>query len=206
MIFAFFKADFSLILITEDIQVWYHKIFKQNEKERKEKMKFLQFSKIVVIVLCIVLLLGAGSMLVVSTNDKAEDFFNDLFGNTETGSGSGAETEDPEETIPETDTLNEACVHEFDAGAVFKEKTCTSNGVIKYTCSKCEGIKYDVDPAPGHLWDDGKITVQGSCTQKQEITYTCNSCQSTKKVVQNEERSLASRPYGKRHTQSKAHA
>lgn len=149
-------------------------------------MKYLQIAKIVVIVLCVVLLVGAASMLVVSTNAKAENFFNDLFGKTETGSGSGAATEDPEETIPETDTLDKACVHEFDDGAVFKEKTCTSNGVIKYTCSKCEGIKYDVDPAAGHRWDDGKITVQGSCEEKQEIMFTCSACQSTKKVVNTE--------------------
>ena len=153
-------------------------------------MKYLQIAKIVVIVLCIVLVLGAASMLAVSANVKLENFFTDLFGGVETDAGTGSETEgqpnDSVETLPGNENLNSECVHEFDDGVTFKEATCVSSGVVKYTCSNCTGIKYESIPAPGHDWDDGKITVQGSCKVKQEVTYTCDRCGSTNKLVNTE--------------------
>lgn len=140
--------------------------------------------KIVAIVLCIVLLLGATSVLLVSANEDSENFFENLFGGDK--DDSETESKEPEESLPAADSLDANCEHEFDSGVVYKAAKCVTSGVMKYTCAECKGIKYESISAPGHDWDDGKITIQGSCTEKHEITYTCKKCGSSTVVLQSE--------------------
>ena len=45
---------------------------------------------------------------------------------------------------------------------VISEKTCTTSGVIKYTCSICQNTYRETDDALGHIESDIKIVVEAN--------------------------------------------
>ena len=100
-------------------------------------------------------------------------------------------------------------VHEWDAGEVTTEPTCTQDGVKTYMCT-CGATKTDIVPAKGHTygdwtadgdenhkkicecgdevieahsWDEGIVTVEPTADAEGEKTYTCVVCKETKTEV-----------------------
>lgn len=73
----------------------------------------------------------------------------------------------------------EANGHFYDEKEI-KELTCTSEGVIKYTCEDC-GYSYEETIAPtGHVYDDGEITREPTCERKGIKVISCENCNSHK--------------------------
>lgn len=72
--------------------------------------------------------------------------------------------------------------HHWDNGVVTKEATCTTNGIITYTCtdSGCGKTKTETIAVLGHVWDNGSITTNATCTATGIKTYTCSRCKATK--------------------------
>lgn len=78
-------------------------------------------------------------------------------------------------TLPKAD-----CAHEWDAGKVTKEATCTEAGVKTFTCTKCGETKTEAIAAAGHKFDAGKVTKEATCTAEGVKTFTCTVCGATK--------------------------
>ena len=70
------------------------------------------------------------------------------------------------------------CEHTWNEGVVTKEATCTENGIMTYTCTKCDETKRIVtEPAP-HT--NTVISATGStCTTPGEQTLLCSVCNTT---------------------------
>ncbi len=106
----------------------------------------------------------------------------------------------------------ETDIHNWDGGVVTTAATHTTDGVMTYTCSECNGTKTEVIPAKvddhnwsqwtkedninhvqncecgdvireEHDWDEGVVTVPETHTTPGEITYTCPVCTGTKTEV-----------------------
>ena len=72
------------------------------------------------------------------------------------------------------------CEHEWDDGVITKEPTCTENGIMTYTCQKCdETRKAATDPA-GHTNTELSAT-PATCTTPGERTLHCSVCNTTTK-------------------------
>ena len=71
------------------------------------------------------------------------------------------------------------CEHIWDEGEVTSKATCTEDGEITYTCTRCGKTKTEIIEAKGHSFDDGKVTRKATCTKDGEITYTCMECEAT---------------------------
>ena len=67
------------------------------------------------------------------------------------------------------------CEHEWDEGAITKEPTCTVNGIMTYTCTKCgETNRTVTDPAPH---DNVELSYVGStCSEEGSRRVRCNVC------------------------------
>ncbi len=72
-----------------------------------------------------------------------------------------------------------SCDHSYGDG-VTVNATCTENGSVTYTCSKCGNEKIEVIEALGHSYDAGKQTIAPTCTEEGMITYACANCGTTK--------------------------
>ena len=70
------------------------------------------------------------------------------------------------------------CDHEWNDGVITKEPTCTANGIMTYTCQKCdETRKIATDLAP-HT--NTELSVVGAtCTTPGEKTLLCSVCNTT---------------------------
>ena len=55
-------------------------------------------------------------------------------------------------------TYSEPCKHEWDAGRVVVNATCTEDGEMSYTCTLCNEIKTVLLPATGHNYSGGYCT------------------------------------------------
>ena len=93
------------------------------------------------------------------------------------------------------------CEHVMDFGSTTVAPTCTTEGVMTYSCTKCDYTKTEVIAALGHLyingvcglcgaaepcdhlWDNGSTTTAATCTTNGEKTYTCRKCSETKTEV-----------------------
>ena len=78
--------------------------------------------------------------------------------------------------MSEADTIIMATGHDWDAGQVTKEPTCSEVGEKTFTCkndkqhTKTEKLPKDPD---NHTWKRGVVTKEPNCTEKGEIKYTC---------------------------------
>lgn len=61
--------------------------------------------------------------------------------------------------------------HEWDGGKVVTEATCTTDGVIAYTCEICSYVREEVYAAGGHTYDI--VVTAPTCTADGYTTYTC---------------------------------
>ncbi len=66
------------------------------------------------------------------------------------------------------------CSHSY-SSKVTKSATCTSTGVRKYTCSKCNASYTESIPATGHSYTSISLT-SPTCTKEGYATYTCGKC------------------------------
>lgn len=83
-------------------------------------------------------------------------------------------------TTPSGEAKSDACT--WDSGKVTKEATCTTTGIITYTCtvSGCGKTKTETIAALGHSWDNGKVTTDATCDKAGVKTFTCLTCNTTK--------------------------
>ncbi len=86
----------------------------------------------------------------------------------------------PEMTTPSGEAKEGAC--HWDNGKVTKEPSCTSTGIMTYTCtdSGCGKTKTTTIAALGHSLDGGKVTVEATCTTSGTTTFSCTVCSYTK--------------------------
>ena len=82
-------------------------------------------------------------------------------------------------TITETNSTGGE-THTWDDGVITSAATCTTNGVITYTCTDCGITKTATISATGHTWNDGVVTTAATCTSTGVRTYTCTVCSETK--------------------------
>ena len=74
----------------------------------------------------------------------------------------------------------EANGHQWDAGKVVKNATCSQEGDAIYTCQVCSIEEHRAIPAQGeHEWDEGVQSAANTCTATGKITYTCKKCGET---------------------------
>lgn len=70
--------------------------------------------------------------------------------------------------------------HSFGNGNVTTQPTCTSQGKMTYTCTRCGETKEVAIPARGHAWDAGKVTTPATCKVTGVKTFKCTICKTTK--------------------------
>lgn len=99
---------------------------------------------------------------------------------TETGEQSkhctreGCEHREDIQTIP-VDSEN----HDW-TSKVTTEPTCTKEGVLTYTCSRCNETKTEPIKATGiHQWSNWKTTKKATVFEAEQQTRTCSSCNKT---------------------------
>ena len=70
--------------------------------------------------------------------------------------------------------------HAWDDGEVTAPATCTQEGAMTYTCTRCGDTRTEtIDPLE-HDWDEGEVTTPATCTQEGVMTYTCTRCGETR--------------------------
>ncbi|MBR4661368.1 MAG: hypothetical protein IKO92_01405, partial [Clostridia bacterium] len=76
----------------------------------------------------------------------------------------------------------EALGHDWDDGVTVIEATYETEGLIRYTCSRCGETRDEVVPVIGHehVWDEGVETKEATFFEPGEITYTCRGCGATR--------------------------
>ena len=76
----------------------------------------------------------------------------------------------------ESGTVAVTCDHEWDAGVITTEPTCTEDGVKTFTCKKCNTTREETITHEGHKSDAGTITTEPTCTETGVKTYKCTVC------------------------------
>ena len=71
--------------------------------------------------------------------------------------------------------------HSWNEGVITTSKTCTTDGVMTYTCTVCEA-SYEVAIPAGHDWTE-TVTTEATCTTDGSMTRTCAVCETTETVV-----------------------
>lgn len=71
--------------------------------------------------------------------------------------------------------------HAWDDGVITTQPTCTQQGWLTYTCSRCRATTMeDMGFSSMHKWDEGTVIRQPSLLQSGEIKYKCTLCTATK--------------------------
>ena len=98
---------------------------------------------------------------------------------TETGLTEGKHCSVCKKVLVEQEVVP-ALGHDWDEGKVTTPATCTQEGVMTYTCTRCDETKTETIDSLGHDWDEGEVTTPATCTQEGVMTYTCERCDETK--------------------------
>ena len=87
------------------------------------------------------------------------------------------------------------CTHTWDEGTVTTAATCTTTGVMTYTCTNCGETKTQTIAVMDHTyengvckncglcshnWGEGSVTTAPTCTAAGVMTYACGRCGETK--------------------------
>jgi len=83
-------------------------------------------------------------------------------------------------TVAEAPAVAFTCTHNWDAGKVNKEATCTAEGEKEYICSICGDTKKEAIAKKDHAWDEGKVTTEATYDADGVKTFTCADCGATK--------------------------
>jgi len=70
--------------------------------------------------------------------------------------------------------------HNWDAGVLTPDSTCTEPGNKIFTCDDCGQTKEETVDEKGHAWDAGVETTAPTCTEDGVMTFTCTACGETK--------------------------
>lgn len=82
-----------------------------------------------------------------------------------------------------TSWLNQlTCEHEWEDGVVTKEATCTEEGTLTKTCSKCEKVQTEKAPKTNHD-ETLKMKTDPTCDVDGEALWECNDCGALRKEV-----------------------
>ena len=89
---------------------------------------------------------------------------------------------DQDKNLTEKRDYTAALGHDYGNGVVTTPATCTTEGVLTYTCTRDGVTKTEGIPALGHKWDDGTITTAPTCETEGKKTYKCTNdgCTETK--------------------------
>lgn len=69
------------------------------------------------------------------------------------------------------------CSHNWNSSTVAQKPTCSSTGIMAFTCSICNMQKHEIIPENNvHVYDDGVVKKIGTCSTEGEILYTCLDC------------------------------
>ena len=83
-------------------------------------------------------------------------------------------------TVTVTYKKVEPCTeHTWDGGVVQTPATCTEDGVMLYTCTKCSATKTEPIKATGHEFGEWKTSKEATCTEDGEETRSCTKCGTT---------------------------
>ena len=66
--------------------------------------------------------------------------------------------------------------HDWDNGTVTAKSTCTIDGKMVYSCSRCNTTKEETIKASGHQYDSGVVTTAPTYTNPGVKTFTCGVC------------------------------
>ena len=78
-------------------------------------------------------------------------------------------------------TIGGKHTHVFDQGVVTKEATCSEEGELTFTCTKCDTTKTEIIAKLAHIYEEeGAITKNPTCIDAGVIEYQCKSCNVTK--------------------------
>ncbi len=71
----------------------------------------------------------------------------------------------------------DALGHTYDDGVITTKATCTTDGVVKFTCTRanCGDSYTQVIPATNHKYNDGEMVVPVTCTTDGTKRYTCQN-------------------------------
>ena len=81
---------------------------------------------------------------------------------------------DQDKNLTEKRDYTAALGHDYGNGVVTTPATCTTEGVLTYTCTRDGVTKTEKIAVLGHDWDNGVVQKQPTCTEKGEILYTCS--------------------------------
>ncbi len=73
--------------------------------------------------------------------------------------------------------------HNFSAFVTTKAPTCTVDGEMTKTCSKCKQVIKDIIPKLGHTWIDSGKSVAPTCVKEGIDDYKCSSCPAVKNGI-----------------------
>ncbi len=83
-------------------------------------------------------------------------------------------------TVTVTYKKVEPCTeHTWDDGVVQTPATCTEDGVMLYTCTKCSATKTEPIKATGHEFGEWKTSKEATCTEDGEESRSCTKCGAT---------------------------
>ena len=85
-------------------------------------------------------------------------------------------------TVAAGETIPKAA-HQWDAGTVTTQPTCTAAGVKTFQCANCTETKTEPVAALGHAWGGWVVTKQPTCTQEGQQTRTCTRDGSHKETL-----------------------
>ena len=72
------------------------------------------------------------------------------------------------------DNITEQLGHKFGSGVVTVEKSCSSDGIMTYSCVRCDASITDIIPA-SHTWNETIIN-EATCTSDGEVKRVCEVC------------------------------
>ena len=75
--------------------------------------------------------------------------------------------------ISRTTKTTPKAAHQWNAGTVTTQPTCTAAGVKTYSCANCTATKTEPVAALGHSWGGWTTTKQPTCTAEGQQTRTC---------------------------------
>ena len=96
-------------------------------------------------------------------------------------------TEDSEEeTIPEFEDTEDPsvpndCEHVLGEGVIVEQPTCTTWGVITYSCENCDYVKRAYTAKADHVIGEGVVEVNATCTEWGVVAYSCENCDYVKR-------------------------
>ena len=75
--------------------------------------------------------------------------------------------------IRRTTKTTPKAAHQWNAGTVTTQPTCTAAGVKTYSCANCTATKTEPVAALGHSWGGWTTTKQPTCTAEGQQTRIC---------------------------------